>query len=345
MLTQDIINELYTVTAVEQQQIDQNGKNVEDVKHELAPGKRAILEMPYWNFFDHGRIAVTKSNRFSYVPAHQHLFIEMNYCYNGRSVQYIDDKLFTLHPGQLLIMDHTVQQRLSYARRQDILLNILIRDNYEIGQLLNHVSPSENLLTKFLINSEKEDFYHDNFIIFDLNKDIVAKELIENIIIKGLHNDGKNNHLLRSLMRSFILCCSDDLIVEKSTRFVDTRNDRLVQVLEYLNNHFQDISLKSLAERFGYNANYLGNAITKETGHTFKELLQMRRLNIACNMIQENSCGINQISEYVGYENHSSLFRLFKKYLGITPLEYRNRINLPRSLDREDNPLPNPYFK
>ena len=71
----------------------------------------------------------------------------------------------------------------------------------------------------------------------------------------------------------------------------------------------------------------------------------MRRLNIACNLLQNTNYSIEDISDFVGYDNHSSLFRLFKKYLGITPQEYRTRIQIPRDLDDKSNVIPNPYFK
>ena len=59
----------------------------------------------------------------------------------------------------------------------------------------------------------------------------------------------------------------------------------------------------------------------------------MRRLNIASNMIEQTNMSIGQISEYVGYDNHSSLFRLFKQILHTTPTQYRQRVTHPHQLD------------
>lgn len=302
--------------------------------------------MPYWNFFDYGRIAVTKSNRFSYVPAHKHQFIEMNYCYAGRSIQYIDNQKICLHPGELLIMDREIQQRINYARKEDILVNILIRDNYEIMELLNNLHNKDTVLINFLDNISKRNFYHHNYLVFDLNKDIVAKQLIENIISVGLNNHGKNSQLLHMMLQAFILKCSDDLILKQETIFSNLNLNKDLQIIDYINEHYKHLTLKELAIHFGYNPNYLGNLLNKVYGHSFKELLQMRRLNIACNLLQNGNYSIERISEYVGYENHSSLFRLFKKYLEITPQEYRRLLALPRQLDNEENNIiPNPYFK
>lgn len=345
MLNKTIKKELFDITPVEHEQIINHGKNIVDVPPEEISPDSVIKMMPYWHFFDQGRIAVTQSNRFSYIPAHRHRFIEMNYCYSGRSIQYVDDNIITLHPGHLLIMDRDIQQRINYARKQDILLNILIRDDYEVSNLLQGINAQQNILTQFLANTTKHNFNHNNFLVFDLNKDVVAKQLIENIICKGINNDGSNNLLLENMMKSFILSIHSDLVLTKKVNFTSKDQNKNLQILEYINEHYRDLTLKSLAKEFGYNPNYLGNLITSTSGHTFKELLQMRRLNIACNLLQNTNYSIEDISDFVGYDNHSSLFRLFKKYLGITPQEYRTRIQIPRDLDDESNVIPNPYFK
>lgn len=342
MITSSIQKQLFQVTPIEQEQINNNGKNVQDVPTSPENIEDSIARMPFWHFFDQGRIAVTQSNRFSYIPAHKHKFIEMNYCYQGRSIQYIDDKLITLTPGNLIIMDREIQQRINYARRQDILVNILIRDDYEINDLTSNLHDKNNLLVSFLINCTKRNFPHNNYLVLDLNKDLVFKNIIEDIINKGLNNDGSNNQLLKYLLQSFI-CAPNALIKSQKINFSSIDEKSLYPVINYMNDNFKDITLRELADKFGYNKNYLGNKISKETNHTFKELLQMRKLNIACNLLQSTNLNMDQISEHVGYDNHSSLFRLFKSYLKITPTEYRKRIRLPKSLDG-DSLIPNPYF-
>lgn len=345
MLSPEIEQELLQITPVEQRQIDNHGQNIEDVTLESIPETGPIQIMPYWNFFDYGRIAVTESNRFSYIPAHKHKFIELNYCISGQSMQYIDDKKIILNPGQLLIMDRNVQQRINYARKKDILVNILIRDNYEVSLLLDKIDLECNTMVKLLANSTKHNFNHNNYLVFDLNNNLVAKQLIENIITLGLNQQGKNIQPIQAMMRALILCVEDSDIVKEVINFIEVKQDKNLQIIEYLNNHYQTVTLNSLADHFGYNSNYLGNKIKESSGHTFKELLQMRRLNIACNLIQITKMPLDEITAFVGYDNPSSLFRLFKSYLHLSPQEYRKRILLPRQLDENEGISLNPYFE
>lgn len=339
MLPPELYKEIIDITPVERQQILGHGRNVPDVKTKLPTDDSSIILMPFWHFFDHCKIAVTKSNRFSYVPAHTHKFIEMNFVLHGNSSQYIDDHKYLLRQGQLLIMDRSVMQRINYASKDDILINILIRDDAAIRQLIDGLAIQQIEIGRFLFNATQKHFNHDNYQIFDFNNNPTALRLIESIIINGWHNDGSHNQMLYLLLKALFLASQGSLI-EQQTNFIDARTDTLIPVINYLNTHFRDITLRSLAKHFGYNPNYLGNKIKREMGHSFKELLQLRRLNIASNLIEQSNMSIAEISEYVGYDNHSSLFRLFKQILHTTPTEYRERVTHPHQLDVEVG-----YFK
>lgn len=96
MLPRPIEKELFKVSPVEKAQLNSHRHiqdvPIEDITEEIDGS--IVKSMPFWHFFENGNIAITKSNRFSFVPAHKHQFIELNYVYKGKgqSVQYIDDE-------------------------------------------------------------------------------------------------------------------------------------------------------------------------------------------------------------------------------------------------------------
>lgn len=251
MLPPELYKEIIDITPVERQQILGHGRNVPDVKTKLPTDDSSIILMPFWHFFDHCKIAVTKSNRFSYVPAHTHKFIEMNFVLHGNSSQYIDDHKYLLRQGQLLIMDRSVMQRINYASKDDILINILIRDDAAIRQLIDGLAIQQIEIGRFLFNATQKHFNHDNYQIFDFNNNPTALRLIESIIINGWHNDGSHNQMLYLLLKALFLASQGSLI-EQQTNFIDARTDTLIPVINYLNTHFRDITLRSLAKHFGY---------------------------------------------------------------------------------------------
>lgn len=295
-----------------------------------------IPKMPGKDFFKTSDIAITKNNRFSYVPAHTHTFIELNYMYSGSCTQYINDEKIILHQHDLLIMDKDIVQRIDYTSDNDILVNILIKDDSTLGDLANYINESANIVTQFLYNASRTNAIHNNFIWFNLTNNELAINLIESLIMKGLEKNDSQGQSLQLIFSALVIELSKSIKQEK-INFADPSTDDLLPILKYLDNHFSTISLNKISQKFGYNTNYLGNKIKKVTGKTFKELVERRKLSAAQNLMIKTHCNVSEICELIGYKNNSSLFRLFKKYLDTTPSEYKKRVSPKKPVNQEFN--------
>ena len=97
----------------------------------------------------------------------------------------------------------------------------------------------------------------------------------------------------------------------------------LMDVLRYIEEHYRDGRLNELCHLLGYDIYWLSRAIKKMTGKNYKELLQIKRLNLAAHLLLNTRATISDISIEVGYDNTSYFHRLFREYFGISPKEYR----------------------
>jgi len=314
---------LFSSNEVETQQKNSHGNaNYMDLDYINNP----IPQMPRSDFFKDGDIAVTKNNRFSYVPAHTHSFIELNYMYAGSCTQYINGEKVVLHQHNLILMDKDIVQQIESTGTNDILVNILIKDDSTMNQLFDYIPVSSNEITQFLYNASRINTLHNNFILFDLNQREVAIKLIESLIIKGLTTDRQRNRSMGLLLSTLIIELSQS-IEQEYINFSDNTDDNLLPIIQYINQHFTDVSLSDVSQKFSYNTNYLGNKLKDATGKTFKELIDRRRLSAAQNLMIKTNCNLSEICEVIGYQNTSSLFRLFKKYLQTTPSEYKLKVS------------------
>ena len=80
-----------------------------------------------------------------------------------------------------------------------------------------------------------------------------------------------------------------------------------------------------MAKNFGFNPNYLSDYLKKQTGKTFIQLVHLQRVNVAAEFLTYTTAPIERIANQVGYENPSYFYKIFKKYFGISPAEYRNK--------------------
>lgn len=96
------------------------------------------------------------------------------------------------------------------------------------------------------------------------------------------------------------------------------------RVLKYMENNYRvDLKLKSIARLFHYNSTYLGTIFKEETGETFKNALDVIRITQAKKRLYETDLKVYQIAEEVGYSDIDSFYMIFRRYVGISPKEYK----------------------
>lgn len=86
-------------------------------------------------------------------------------------------------------------------------------------------------------------------------------------------------------------------------------------------------SVKYFADKVYLSPNYFGDLVKKETGKSAQEYIQLRLLDFAKERIASTHLTISEIAYSLGFQYPQHFGRLFKKQVGITPNEYRNRVN------------------
>ena len=95
-------------------------------------------------------------------------------------------------------------------------------------------------------------------------------------------------------------------------------------VILYVREHFtEDISLDMLAEKYGTYPQYLSKRIKQCLGLTFHDYISSLRIEKAKELLSSTAKEINEISKESGFVSRNTFLRVFKKYTGVTPSEYR----------------------
>lgn len=103
------------------------------------------------------------------------------------------------------------------------------------------------------------------------------------------------------------------------------REERIVDIMKYVQNHYYDVTLEDLAESFNLSKPYLSRYIRQKSGMTFQEAVKKARLKRARKMLKESNQTVESIAETVGYETVEHFNRLFKKTYNMTPGQYRSQ--------------------
>ncbi|NMA83414.1 MAG: helix-turn-helix transcriptional regulator [Epulopiscium sp.] len=83
-------------------------------------------------------------------------------------------------------------------------------------------------------------------------------------------------------------------------------------------------SVAEIAEQVGLNHIYLNRIFKLSTGKTLSEYLNIYRIEQSKDMLCNTNHSVAEISKLLGYNDVRSYIRFFKKFVGVTPGDYRN---------------------
>lgn len=96
----------------------------------------------------------------------------------------------------------------------------------------------------------------------------------------------------------------------------------------YIEEHYtEELHRKDIENNTYVNVDYLNRIFKKETGSSLMDYVLHLRMDAAKDLLVKTSLSIGEISEKVGYNSISNFSTMFKKYLGMSPNEYRNLHN------------------
>lgn len=160
-------------------------------------------------------------------------------------------------------------------------------------------------------------------------------------ILKYCHHDKRDIYIQKLLeiqlqdsmeAISYSIISVGEDVVSMNYKGITHRHNKIVQtMLQKIEDHLNEeyFSLNWLANNVLYmNAGYLSKLFSKGVGETFSQYLMARRMEKAKEIINVSHMPkIYEIAEAVGMGNNPQYFsQLFKKYVGLTPSEYKNRL-------------------
>ena len=95
----------------------------------------------------------------------------------------------------------------------------------------------------------------------------------------------------------------------------------------YIHDHLrEDVSMKEMAALCHLSPSYFSRTFNKETGESFVNYINRRKVALAKELLRETNKSITQIAEEAGYINISNFIAVFKRMEGVTPSVYRQHM-------------------
>ncbi len=106
------------------------------------------------------------------------------------------------------------------------------------------------------------------------------------------------------------------------------RSQMMDQVLNLIEKNYgrEEFSLQEAADKVGLSVPYLSRMFRKEAGCTFVDYLTNIRMRKATILLHDDAVKIYEVAEKVGYTSQQYFSLVFKKKLGVSPIDYRQSI-------------------
>lgn len=86
--------------------------------------------------------------------------------------------------------------------------------------------------------------------------------------------------------------------------------------------------MTDLADYFHMNSSYISHLFKKETGTNLFDYITMRKMECAQKLLKDDRLLIGDIARMVGYEDQRYFCHVFKKNVGMTAQNFREKLNI-----------------
>lgn len=126
------------------------------------------------------------------------------------------------------------------------------------------------------------------------------------------------------------------VIAERASRKIDENkaSGAVDSALRFIEENYRGpIDLDETAAAAGVSASYFSVLFKRKTGVNFSEHLNKLRIRKACTLLENPNLKISTIASSVGYNDDKYFFSVFKKIMGVTPNQFREKMFRRRSFD------------
>lgn len=245
---------------------------------------------------------------------HIHDCYEIYYSISGGKQFLIDNKFYTIRPGDLFFINKYESHYLSQIDKM-VHERIIISIHPEFLKLLSTEQTDLNYCFSYRepgfshrISLDKEQ--QQRFIYY-IHKITSVSGFGEDILERTAFTE-----LMVLLNKAFYAGCQSEM--DTSYQY----SQQVDQILEYMNQNINHpLTIDHLAKHFFLSESYICRIFKSTTGTTINKYLTARRISIAKSLLAEGM-NVSQVCEHCGFNDYSNFLKAFSKAVGISPKKY-----------------------
>lgn len=307
----------------------------EDVKKYPLPKKEQLFVL-CWCLKSSHRLYSTilpSETPFSYschftpgdrTQLHTHEYIELAYIVEGEFEQRIMGKNITFTEGEFCLIDKNCLHQ-DYLESQNATILFIGIANEMFDEIMSQHIATERIVS-FLQSALMKQKNLQQYLHFRPQYNVAQEmeQYLLSILNELICHDSASPYICKGLMMRVFALLSSGYEFSLSKALRKEMNWVLFEsVTEYMEEHFTDITIQDLVEKFHFQEDYFNRLIKSKTGQTYSAYLQDLRLAKAKHLLITSRLSIDAVAESVGYKNKGYFYKIFVNKYGMTPAKLR----------------------
>ena len=251
---------------------------------------------------------------FRTMEFHAHDFLELYYFLDGSVTYYIEDQVYDLCPGDLLIIPAGKMHRPVIANEHAAYERMVLWITPQYLQSID--SPAGDLQKNLQKVGE-----HGYCVPFRGDETVFVTALLKKLLY--MQKNDTDPKFCAGAVELYLWT------IFRSYGVIDTthRNETQVipQVIRYITEHFSEpLTLEDIAAEFFVSKSYLNRHFKAYTNSTVYAYIMALRLTHARRMLREGIPAVEAGRE-CGFSDYSTFYKAFKTQTGLSPQQFKSR--------------------
>ncbi|MBM7680284.1 AraC family L-rhamnose operon regulatory protein RhaS [Pullulanibacillus pueri] len=266
-------------------------------------------------------------------PVHAHDFVELIYIVDGEANHVFRGKHYKLNAKDVFIINPGEDHTFSIPPGKQIeIINCLFLPGLIEPSLLKELGISQSIdffyIQPFL---DSNDRFHHHLNLSN-HDSLQVQSILEGMLSEFESLKLGSPTLIRLKMVELLILLSRiynevHCLTDGTNPFCNEKKLLILRICGYLERHYDDkITIPLLSELFNISQRHLNRLFKQETGLTVIEMVHKIRVERAKYFLENTDEKVITIAFKVGYEDPAFFSRLFRRYVGISPGQYRGQL-------------------